>query len=46
MSATEQRYAKVEKEGLALRWGWELFRVFLIERHFALETDHKPLVSL
>lgn len=46
MTETEQRYAQVEKEALGLTWGCERFRDFLIGRHFSLETDHKPLVSL
>lgn len=46
MTETEQRYAQVEKEVLGLTWGCERFRDFLIGRHFSLETDHKPLVSL
>ena len=46
MTETEQRYAQVEKEALGLTWGCERFRDFLIGRHFAMETDHKPLVSL
>lgn len=46
MTETGQRYAQVEKETLALTWGCERFRDFLISRHFSLETDHKPLVSL
>lgn len=46
MTETEQRYAQVEKEALGLTWGCERFRDFLIGKHFAMETDHKPLVSL
>ena len=46
LSPVEQRYAQVEKEALALTWACERFRIFVIGRHFLLETDHKPLVSL
>lgn len=46
VTETEQRYAQVEKEVLGLTWGCEKFRNFLIGRHFFLETDHKPHVSL
>ncbi len=46
LTPKEQRYAQVEKEALSLTWGCERFKDFLIEHHFHLETDHKPLVSL
>uniref|UniRef100_A0A1A8B6K3 Integrase catalytic domain-containing protein n=1 Tax=Nothobranchius furzeri TaxID=105023 RepID=A0A1A8B6K3_NOTFU len=46
LTSTEQRYAQVEKEALGLTWTCERFRNFLIGKHFQLETDHKPLLSL
>lgn len=46
MTETEQWYAQVEKEALAVTCGCERFQDFLIGRHFAMETDHKPIVSL
>ena len=46
LSPTEQRYAQVEKEALGLTWACERFRDFLLGKHFILETDHKPLLSL
>ncbi|XP_023806890.1 uncharacterized protein K02A2.6-like isoform X1 [Oryzias latipes] len=46
MTATEQRYAQVEKEALAATWACESFSCFVLGRSFVLETDHKPLVSL
>ncbi|XP_048775204.2 uncharacterized protein K02A2.6-like [Ostrea edulis] len=46
MGPTEQRYAQVEKEALAVTWACEKFSDFLIGMKFNIETDHKPLISL
>ena len=46
MTATEQRYAQVEKEALVTTWACERLSDYLIGKTFHIETDHKPLVSL
>ena len=46
MSATEQRYAQIEKEALGITWASERFEDYLIGLKFHIETDHRPLVPL
>ena len=46
LSAAEQKYAQLEKEGLACVFGVKRFHSYLYSRKFSLETDHKPLVGL
>ena len=46
MTETEQRYAMIEKEALATTWACEKFDYYLVGRHFEIETDHKPLISV
>ena len=45
MTPTEQRYAQIEKEALALTWACERFANYLIGLHFHIEIDHKTPVS-
>ena len=46
MTTTEQRYAQIEKEALAIMWACDKFADYLMGLQFHVETDHKPLVPL
>ena len=46
LTATEQKYSQIEKEGLACVFGVKKFHCYLYGHHFSLITDHKPLLSL
>lgn len=42
----EQRYSQTEREALAVAWGCNHFRLYLLGTHFTVLTDQKPLVSI
>ena len=46
MTDTERFYAQIEKEALATTWACEKFADYILGKHIAIETDHKPLVPL
>ena len=46
MTETEQRYAQIEKEALAITWACEKFSDYILGRQIEIETDHKPPVPL
>lgn len=47
LTPTEQRYAQVEKEALAVTWACEKFAEYITGlKDLTIETDHKPLLSL
>ncbi len=46
LTATEQRYSQTEREALAIIWGCEHFRIYLLGIQFTTYTDHKPLVTI
>lgn len=46
MNKTEQCYAQIEKEALAITWACSKFSDYILGREFFIKTDHKPLVLL
>ena len=46
LSAAEQRYSQIEKEGLACVFGVKRFHLYLYGQRFTLITDHKPLLQV
>lgn len=46
LTDTEKRYCTTEKEALAIVWGVEKFRMYLLGLEFELETDHRALESI
>ena len=46
MSPTEQRYAQIEKEALAVTWACEKFTDYILGWKFEIESNHKPLIPL
>ena len=46
LTETEQRYAQLKKEALALTWACERLSNYLVGTKFMIETDHKPLVPM
>ncbi len=46
LNDSEKNYAPNELELLAVVWGVEYFKHYLMGRKFKLETDHKALVSV
>ena len=45
MTSTEQRYAQIEKEALAITWACKKFN-YILGKDILTETDQKPLVPL
>lgn len=46
MTSTEQAYAQIEKELLAIVFALERFDTYAYAGHVTIETDHKPLLAI
>ena len=46
LTETERRYAKIEKEMLAIVFSLEKFHQYTYGRHVKIQSDHKPLESI
>ena len=46
LSPTEVRYATIEKEMLAIVWGFEKFHQYTYGRQVQVHSDHKPLEAI
>ena len=46
LTATEQKYAQIDKEGTALIWGIKHFHQYIYGKRFTLITDHQPLTAI
>ena len=46
LTKTQQNYAQIEKETLAVAFGCEKFHQFVYGRTVEVETDHRPLQSI
>ena len=46
LTSAEKNYQNLKWECMAAVWGMEKFHYFLYGKHFTLQTDQKPLVSI
>ena len=45
-TTSEQKYAQIERESLAVVFGVTRFHEYIYGRHFTLVSDHRPLLTL
>lgn len=46
LTKSQQNYAQIEKEALAISFGCEKFHQYIFGRSVTVESDHKPLQSI
>lgn len=46
LTKSQQNYAQIEKEALAISYGCTKFHQYVFGRHVLVESDHKPLQSI
>ena len=46
MTDTQQRYAQIEKEFLAIQYGLERLHQYVYGQLVTVETDHEPLLGI
>ena len=46
LTAVEQRYSQIEREALAILFGCEKFKLYVLGKPVEVITDHKPLIPM
>ena len=46
LNGAEEKYATIEKEALAIKFGIQMYRPYIFGTHFKIQTDHNPLTYL
>jgi len=46
LSSVERCYSQIEREALAVSWGYHHFRMYLLGSHFKVKPDHKSLLHI
>ena len=46
LTEADKNYSQIEKEGLACVFCIRHFHSYLFDRHFKLQTDHKPQITI